>query len=80
MRGIHVKEEVDLSGGDGRGHKSGAHSTGGVKGSSGKGGPSSGKGGYDGHNLGGHTTNNGNGTSTTTDTAILIIEFPKQKT
>lgn len=56
-----------MSGGDGRGHKSGAHSTGGVKGSSGKGGPSSGKGGYDGHNLGGHTTNNGNGTSTTTD-------------
>jgi len=33
----------------------------------GKGGPSSGKGGYDGHNLGGHTTDNGNGTSTTKD-------------
>lgn len=56
-----------MSGGDGKGHNSGAHSTGGVNGSSGKGGPSSGKGGYDGHNLGGHTTNNGNGTSTTTD-------------
>ena len=56
-----------MSGGDGKNHSSGAHSTGGVKGSSGKGGPSSGKGGYDGHNLGGHTTDNGNGTSTTTD-------------
>jgi len=56
-----------MSGGDGKNHSSGAHATGGVKGSSGKGGPSSGKGGYDGHNLGGHTTDNGNGTSTTTD-------------
>ena len=56
-----------MSGGDGKNHSSGAHSTGGVKGSSSKGGPSSGKGGYDGHNLGGHTTDNGNGTSTTTD-------------
>lgn len=56
-----------MSGGDGKGHNSGAHATGGVNGTSGKGGPSSGKGGYDGHNLGGHTTNNGNGTSTTTD-------------
>lgn len=50
-----------MSGGDGKGHNSGAHSTGGVNGSSGKGG-------YDGHNLGGHTTNNCNGTSTTTIT------------
>lgn len=56
-----------MSGGDGRDHNSGAHSTGGVKGSSDKGGPSSGKGGYDGHNLGGHTKDNGDGTSTTTD-------------
>ncbi|MCS3433227.1 bacteriocin immunity protein [Klebsiella sp. BIGb0407] len=63
-----------MSGGDGKNHSSGAHATGGVKGSSGKGGPSSGKGGYDGHNLGGHTKDNGNGTSTTTD--IRVTEHP----
>lgn len=55
-----------MSGGDGKGHNSGAHATGGVNGTSGKGG-GSGNGGYNGHNLGGHTTDNGNGTSTTTD-------------
>lgn len=40
--------------------------TGGVNGSSGNGGKS-GNGGYDGHNIGGHTVDNGDGTSTTTD-------------
>lgn len=49
-----------MSGGDGKGHNSGAHASGGVNGTSGKGG-------YNGNNLGGHTTDNGNGTSTTTD-------------
>ena len=52
ITGRHVKEEVYMRGGDGKNHSSGAHSTGGVKGSSCKGGPPSGKGGYDGHSLG----------------------------
>lgn len=39
---LNDKEEAYMSGGDGIGHNGGAYSTGGVKGSAGPGGPSSG--------------------------------------